>query len=195
MLPYTPAALTFTFSCDSDRTNRFPNAVVTAVIASDAEILLTVGITFDGTVTVRFTDLLPIVVLPDLVITVTVAFADVPEMALIQSFGIVNAVPDVIVLLYDPSFTVNVSVKLLDFFVAVAVTVVDPSAGTLDLFTDKSDTRGIVVSVLDPDAYIVPLDTPVAYDALAETVFVPSELCVTVFVFVVKSVVVPFAKL
>ena len=66
-----------------------------------------------------------------------------------------NAVPDVIVLLYDPSFTVSVSVKLLDFFVAVAVTVVDPSAGTLDLFTDKSDTLGIVGSVREFDAVIV----------------------------------------
>ena len=93
--------------------------------------------------------------LPDLVVTVTTAVADVPEIALIQFFGIVNAVPDVIVLLYDPSFTVSVSVKLLDFFVAVAVTVVDPSAGTLDLFTDKSDTLGIVGSVREFDAVIV----------------------------------------
>ena len=124
-------------------------------MASDAEMLLTVGTTLSGTVTVRFTDLLPIVVLPDLVVTVTTAVADVPEIALIQFFGIVNAVPDVIVLLYDPSFTVSVSVKLLDFFVAVAVTVVDPSAGTLDLFTDKSDTLGIVGSVREFDAVIV----------------------------------------
>ena len=155
MLPYTPAALTFTFNCDSDRTNRFPNAVVTAVMASDAEMLLTVGTTLSGTVTIRFTDLLPIVVLPDLVVTVTVAVADVPEIALIHVFGIVNAVPDVTALLYDPRLTVIVSVKLLDFFVAVAITVVDSSAGTLDLFTDKSDTLGIVGSVREFDAVIV----------------------------------------
>ena len=124
-------------------------------MASDAEMLLIVGTTLSGTVTVRFADLLPITVLPDFVVTVTVAVADVPEMALIQSFGIVNAVPDVTVLLYDPNVTVSVSVKLLDFFVAVAVTVVDPSAGTLDLFIDKSDTRGIVGSVNEFDAVIV----------------------------------------
>ena len=117
--------------------------------------LLTVGITLSGTVTVRFTDLLPIVVLPDLVVTVTVAVADVPEIALIHVFGIVNAVPDVTALLYDPRLTVIVSVKLLDFFVAVAITVVDSSAGTLDLFTDKSDTLGIVGSVREFDAVIV----------------------------------------
>ena len=37
-----------------------------------------------------------------------------------------------------------VSVKLLLFFVAVAVIVVVPSAGTEVLFTDRSDTLGIV---------------------------------------------------
>lgn len=74
--------------------------------------LLTVGITLSGTVTVRFTDLLPIVVLPDLVVTVTVAVADVPEIALIHVFGIVNAVPDVTTLLHDPTYVI-VSVKLL----------------------------------------------------------------------------------
>ena len=66
-----------------------------------------------------------------------------------------NAVPDVTVLLYDPRLTVIVSVKLLDFFVAVAITVVDSSAGTLDLFTDKSDTLGIVGNVNEFDAVIV----------------------------------------
>ena len=54
-----------------------------------------------------------------------------------------------------------VSVKPLDFFVAVAMTVVDPSAGTLVLFSDKSDTLGIVVNVLDADVDSVPIDTPV----------------------------------
>ena len=195
MLPYTPAALTLMFSWDNDRTNRFPNAVVTAVMASDVEMLLTIGTKSDGTVTVRFTDLLPIVVLPDLVVTVTVAVADVPEIASIHSFGIMNAVPDVIVLLYVPSFTVSISLKLLDFFVAVAVTVVDPSAGTLDLSTDKSDTRGIVVNAFDAVADIVPAETPVVYDALADTVFLPAESCVTHLLTVHSSVVVPLLKL
>ena len=57
------------------------------------------GTTVDGTVTVRFTDFVPIVVLPDFVVTVTVAVADVPDMAFIQVAGMVNAVPDVTVLL------------------------------------------------------------------------------------------------
>ena len=43
------------------------------------------------------------------------------------------------------------SVKLLLFFVAVAVIVVLPSAGTLDLFTDISDTLGISGSDQDAD--------------------------------------------
>lgn len=54
-----------------------------------------------------------------------------------------------------------VSVKPLDFFVAVAMTVVDPSAGTLVLFNDRSDTLGIVVNALDADVDSVPIDTPV----------------------------------
>ena len=99
VLPYVPEASTLTFSCENDFTNLLPNAVVTAVIASVAEMLFTVGTTLFGTVTVRLADLLPIVVLPDLVVTFTVAVADVPEIALIHSIGTVNAVPDVIVLL------------------------------------------------------------------------------------------------
>ena len=45
--------------------------------------------------------------LPDLVVTVTVAVADVPEIALIHVFGIVNAVPDVTALLYDPDLPLS----------------------------------------------------------------------------------------
>ena len=78
-------------------TVKFPKADVTDDTASETATPLTVGFTSSGTVTVKFTDLLPTVVLPDLVVTVTVAVADVPDMAFIQVAGIVNAVPDVTV--------------------------------------------------------------------------------------------------
>ena len=80
-----------------------------------------------------------------------------------------------------------VSVKLLDFFVAVAVTVVVPSAGTLDLFIDRSDTLGIVVNALLADVRSVPSDTPVAKLAEQLTVFAPLLPCATVFDFVARS--------
>ena len=80
-----------------------------------------------------------------------------------------------------------VSVKLLLFFVAVAVTVVVPSAGTRDLFTSMSDTRGIVVRVLLADVDIVPSDTPVTNFAEQVTVLDPLDLCVTVFDLVARS--------
>ena len=100
VLPYTPAAEILTFSLDSDETyTPLPNADCTAVTASATVTDDMDGTTVDGTVTVRFTDFVPIVVLPDFVVTVTVAVADVPDMAFIQVAGMVNAVPDVTVLL------------------------------------------------------------------------------------------------
>ena len=85
-----------TFNLDSELTyTPLPNAFCTSVTASVTATSDIDGMTSSGTVTVKFTDLLPIVVLPDFVVTVTVATADVPLIALIQSFGIVNAVPDV----------------------------------------------------------------------------------------------------
>ena len=100
VLPYTPAAEILTFSFDNDETyTPLPNADCTAVTASATVTLDMDGTTLAGTVTVKLTDLLPIVVLPDLVVTVAVAVADVPAIAFIHVFGIVNAVPDVTVLL------------------------------------------------------------------------------------------------
>ena len=100
VLPYTPAAEILTFSFDNDETyTPLPNADCTAVTASATVTDDMDGTTVDGTVTVRFTDFVPIVVLPDFVVTVTVAVADVPAIAFIQLAGIVNAVPDVTVLL------------------------------------------------------------------------------------------------
>ena len=80
-----------------------------------------------------------------------------------------------------------VSVKLLLFFVAVAVTVVASSAGTLVLFSLRSDTLGIVVSTLDADVVSVPMDTVVTNRADTDTVFAPLLPCVTVLDFVAKS--------
>lgn len=80
-----------------------------------------------------------------------------------------------------------VSVKLLDFFVAVAMTVVEPSAGTLVLSSFRSDTRGIVVNTFDADVVSVPIDTVVTNRADTDTVFAPLLLCVTVLDFVAKS--------
>jgi hypothetical protein len=100
VLPYMPAAVIFTFNFDSDDTyTPLPKAACTAVTASATVTLDMGGTTVDGTVTVRFTDFVPIVVLPDFVVTVTVAVADVPAIAFIQVTGMVNAVPDVTVLL------------------------------------------------------------------------------------------------
>ena len=100
VLPYIPAAVMSTFNFDSDETYiPLPKAACTAVTASATATDDIDGTTVDGTVTVRFTDFVPIVVLPDFVVTVTVAVADVPAIAFIQLAGIVNAVPDVTVLL------------------------------------------------------------------------------------------------
>lgn len=100
MLPYIPAADTDTLSRDRDDTYiPLPNAVCTAVMASLAMTDDMDGTTDVGTVTVRLTDLVPIVVLPDLVVTLTVAVLDVPVMAFIHVVGMVNALPDVTVLL------------------------------------------------------------------------------------------------
>ena len=97
LLPYIPSAVTSVFSLESVFTYLFPKADVTDVIASETDISDKAGRILSGTVIVKLTDLLPTVVLPDLVVTVTVAVADVPEMAFIHSSGIVNAVPDVTV--------------------------------------------------------------------------------------------------
>ena len=80
-----------------------------------------------------------------------------------------------------------VSVKLLLFFVAVAVTVVDPSAGTLVLSSFRSDTRGIVVNVLVTDTLSVPGASVVSNRPDTITSLEPSLSCVTVLDFVAKS--------
>ena len=94
MLPYTPLADTDTLSFEISVTNT-PNADFVDVIASDTVTLFTAGTIVSGTLTVSFAVFVPITVFPLLVVTVTSAVVDVPEIALIQSFGIVNAVPDV----------------------------------------------------------------------------------------------------
>ena len=80
-----------------------------------------------------------------------------------------------------------VSVKLLLFFVAVAVTVVVPSAGTLDLLTDRLDTLAIVVNFFVVDVVRVPGASVVSYLPDTVTVLEPSVLCVTVLDFVARS--------
>ena len=72
---------------------------MTAATASVIDTSFITGTTLSGTVTVRLTDFVPIVVLPDFVVTVTVATAEVPLIAFIHSSGMVNASSDVTVLL------------------------------------------------------------------------------------------------
>ena len=88
---YIPAAVTAMLSFDSVVTYiPLPKAVDTAETASEAVTLLIVGTTVEGTVTVNDTLFVPIVVVPDLVVTVAFAVADVPLMALIHVAGIVT---------------------------------------------------------------------------------------------------------
>jgi hypothetical protein len=74
-----------------------------------------------------------------------------------------------------------VCVKLVDCLATVNVWAV-PS---VPLPTFNVDFRGIVVSVLDAEAVIVPLLTPVTNDAEQLNVFEPFELWLTLTVFVI----------